>query len=141
MTAPDWLTGVPEQAAVFPLLLIAATWSLRIYTEEADQVFLLQNVWLSRGLKKWGIAHSLGKGVMVTALGLGFVLPFLVTGWGWGLERHSALSSSGELECKNVSVFYRSVCAFYLGEMGAGGSDEPAFCCHSSFDEPGRLDV
>lgn len=87
MTAPDWLAGVPEQAAVFPLLLFATTWSLRMYTEEADQVYLLQNVSLSQQLKKWGIAHSLGKGVMMTILGIGVVLPLLVTGWGWSSER------------------------------------------------------
>ncbi|WP_226654459.1 ABC transporter permease [Guptibacillus hwajinpoensis] len=87
VTAPDWLAGVPEQAAVFPLFVIATAWSFRIYTEEADQVYLLQNVSLSQGLKKWGIAHSLGKGVIMTVLGIGFILPLLVTGWGWSLER------------------------------------------------------
>lgn len=87
LIAPAWLAGVPEQAVLFPLFLIATTWSLRIYTEEADQVYLLQNVALNKGLKKWGIAHSLGKGVLVTSFGIGLALPFLVTGWGWSMER------------------------------------------------------
>ncbi|MFP3490042.1 ABC transporter permease, partial [Staphylococcus sp. SIMBA_130] len=51
LVAPDWLTVIPEQAAVFPLFLIATTWSLRMYTEEADQVYLMQNAVLSKGLK------------------------------------------------------------------------------------------
>lgn len=87
LIAPDWLAEIPEQAAVFPLFLIATTWSLRIYTEEADQVYLLQNTVLHEGLKKWGMAHSLTKGLLVTSLGIGVVLPLLVTGWGWSLER------------------------------------------------------
>jgi len=87
LIAPDWLAVIPEQAAVFPLFLIATTWSLRIYTEEADQVYLLQNEILSKGLKKWGMGHSLLKGMLVSSLGIGVALPLLVTGWGWSLER------------------------------------------------------
>ncbi|MYL62423.1 hypothetical protein GLW07_03530 [Bacillus hwajinpoensis] len=87
LVAPDWLAVIPEQAAVFPLFLIATTWSLRIYTEEADQVYLLQNAVLSKGLKKWGMAHSLTKGMLVSSLGIGAALPLLITGWGWSVER------------------------------------------------------
>ncbi|MCA0991164.1 ABC transporter permease [Guptibacillus hwajinpoensis] len=87
LVVPDWLAVIPEQAAVFPLFLIATTWSFRIYTEEADQVYLLQSAVLSKGLKKWGMAHSLLKGMLVTFFGIGVALPLLITGWGWSVER------------------------------------------------------
>ncbi len=84
--APEWLAAVPEQAAIFPLFLIATFWSLRIFTEDADQVYLLQNEVLMNGLKKWGILFSLLKGMLVTLLGIALVLPLLVA-WDWSTER------------------------------------------------------
>ncbi|WP_283153317.1 ABC transporter permease [Guptibacillus hwajinpoensis] len=84
---PEWLAEVPEQLAVLPLFIVATFWSLRLYTEEADQVYLLQNATLMGGLKKWGIFYSLLKGLVATIIGMTLALPLLITGWGWGMER------------------------------------------------------
>ncbi|MDP4551491.1 ABC transporter permease [Alkalihalobacillus macyae] len=85
--APEWLNFVPEQAMMVPLFLGATWWSLRVYLEEADQVYILQNQNLVDGLKKWGMVHSLLKGSVLTLFSIAVVLPFLITGWGWGMER------------------------------------------------------
>lgn len=87
LIAPVWLDSVPEQVVMIPLFMIATSWSLRVYMEEADQVYLLQNHRLVNGLKKWGMMYSLLKGLVLTLLGIAAVLPFLLTGWGWGIER------------------------------------------------------
>ncbi|WP_347548349.1 ABC transporter permease [Pseudalkalibacillus hwajinpoensis] len=87
LEAPEWLSGIPEQAAVIPLYMCSISWALRVYSEDADQVYLLQNKTLMNGLKRWGILYSLGKGMLITAIGVGAMLPLLLTGWGWGLER------------------------------------------------------
>ncbi|MGA9286971.1 MAG: ABC transporter permease [Anaerobacillus sp.] len=86
ITEPAWLGAVPEQTVIFPLILIATVWSLRIFTEDADQVYLLQNETLMNGLKKWGILFSLLNGMLVTLLGIGLALPLLIA-WGWSTER------------------------------------------------------
>lgn len=87
LMAPEWLDSVPELAMMVPLFLGATWWSLRVFLEEADQVYILQNQDLVAGLKKWGMVYSLLKGSVLTLFSIAVVLPFLITGWGWGMER------------------------------------------------------
>lgn len=75
---PVWGSYVPELALLALLYIVSCAGSLRLFLEEADQLFLIRNEsWMNR-LKGWGIAYSLTATTLLTAVTAGLAAPFLV---------------------------------------------------------------
>lgn len=75
---PAWMEALTFDGWLFLFYVFSWFGAIRLFIEEADQLFLLQNRAFYRSLRKWGIAYSLGKQVILTSLFLLVCLPYLI---------------------------------------------------------------
>ncbi|WP_158606968.1 ABC transporter permease [Paenibacillus ginsengarvi] len=81
---PAWGAAIPSVVWLTVLYAASGLSSLRLFMEEADQLFLIQNkAWMDK-LKRLGIAYSLVVRVLLAALVTGVIAPFLVKVHGFG---------------------------------------------------------
>jgi ABC-2 type transport system permease protein len=84
---PGWGQAVPETAWLIVLYISCGFGSVRLFLEEADQLFLIRNAeWMKR-LKGSGVGYSLTVRVFLSMLAVGLVAPFLVQVHGYGTSR------------------------------------------------------
>ncbi|MEF3313684.1 ABC transporter permease [Paenibacillus sp. GYB004] len=84
---PAWGHYVPELALLILLYFASCSGSLRLFLEEADQLFLIRNqIWMNR-LKGWGIAYSLTAAAPLSAAATCLAAPFLVKVHQYGSAR------------------------------------------------------
>ncbi|TMV45099.1 hypothetical protein FE783_30015 [Paenibacillus mesophilus] len=84
---PGWGRAVPETAWLIVLYISCGLGSLRLFLEEADQLFLLRNAEWMRRLKGSGLGYSLSVRVFLSLIAVGFLSPFLVQVHGYGTFR------------------------------------------------------
>ncbi|MEF3306630.1 ABC transporter permease [Paenibacillus sp. GYB003] len=79
---PAWGAAVPVEAWLGALYVLSGFGALRLFVEEADQLFLIRNeAWMSR-LLRLGTAYSLTVRALSAALAAGLAAPFLVRAHG-----------------------------------------------------------
>ena len=84
-SVPGWLHAIPLNALVAIILVFAWSGTVRIFVEEADQLFLLQRkVWISR-IIKYSLGYSVIYNLVVTTLLLIVLAPFLLLHYGFSL--------------------------------------------------------
>jgi len=84
-SVPGWLHTIPLNALVAIILVFAWSGTVRIFVEEADQLFLLQRkVWISR-IIKYSLGYSIINNLVVTSLLLIVLAPFLLLHYGFSL--------------------------------------------------------
>jgi ABC-2 type transport system permease protein len=84
-SVPGWLHAIPLNALVAIILVFAWSGTVRIFVEEADQLFLLQRkVWISR-IIKYSLGYSIINNLVVTSLLLIVLAPFLLLHYGFSL--------------------------------------------------------
>ena len=83
--APEWLAYIPLNALLGILLVFAWSGTIRIYLEDADQLFLLQcKAWIDR-IVKYSLGYSVIYNLVVTSLLLIILAPFLMLHYGFAL--------------------------------------------------------
>lgn len=83
--APEWLGYIPLNALLGIILVFAWSGTIRIFVQEADQLFLLQRkVWISR-IIKYSLGYSVFYNLVVTSLLLIILAPFLMLHYGFSL--------------------------------------------------------
>lgn len=81
--APEWLAYIPLNACLALILVFAWSGTIRIFVEEADQLFLLQcKAWLSR-IITYSLGYSVIGNFVVTSLLLLILAPFLLLYYGF----------------------------------------------------------
>ncbi|TGE38918.1 ABC transporter permease [Desulfosporosinus fructosivorans] len=82
---PGWLDYIPLNALTAIIVVFAWSGTIRIFVENADQLFLLQRkVWISR-IIKYSLGYSIIYNLVVTALLLVILAPFLLLHYGFSL--------------------------------------------------------
>lgn len=77
LTAPVWIKHVPYILVVLVLYRVATMGTVRLFVEEADQLFLLQHPkWIQR-LKQWGLTYSLFFHLTISAAITALLAPLL----------------------------------------------------------------
>lgn len=75
---PWWLDYIPLNALAVIIFIFAWSGTIRIFVEDADQLFLLQrNVWISR-IINYSLSYSIIYNLVVTSLLLIIIAPFLM---------------------------------------------------------------
>ena len=83
--APEWLIYIPLNALIGIILVFAWSGTIRIFVEEADQLFLLQRkAWISR-IIKYSLGYSVIYNFVLTSLLLIILAPFLLLHYGFSL--------------------------------------------------------
>ena len=81
--APEWLVYIPLNAFLAIILVFAWSGTIRIFVEEADQLFLLQcKAWISR-IMTYSLGYSIIYSFVVTSLLLIILAPFLLLYYGF----------------------------------------------------------
>ncbi|HEY8911047.1 MAG TPA: ABC transporter permease [Desulfosporosinus sp.] len=81
--APGWLDYIPLSALTAIILVFAWSGTVRIFVEDADQLFLLQcKAWISR-IIKYSLGYSVIYNLAVTSLLLIILAPFLLLHYGF----------------------------------------------------------
>lgn len=75
--APEWMERIPYGAAVAVLLLVALSGGIRLFVEEADQLFLTQRERWIRGVRWRGLLYSAVCHVVHGALAVALLAPLL----------------------------------------------------------------
>ncbi|MDQ7095335.1 ABC transporter permease [Desulfosporosinus sp. PR] len=81
--APGWLNYVPLNALLFVVLVFAWSGTIRIFVEDADQLFLLQRAAWFNGLLKYSLSYSLIYNLVAAVLLLLVLAPFLILHYGF----------------------------------------------------------
>lgn len=82
---PRWLDFIPLSVLSAIILVFAWSGTIRIFVEDADQLFLLQRkVWISR-IIKYSLGYSAIYNLVVTSLLLIILAPFLLLHYGFSL--------------------------------------------------------
>ena len=82
---PRWLDFIPLSVLSAIILIFAWSGTIRIFVEDADQLFLLQRkVWISR-IIKYSFGYSAIYNLVVTSLLLIILAPFLLLHYGFSL--------------------------------------------------------
>lgn len=84
---PGWGEAVPELAWLAGLYVACGFGAVRLFVEEADQLFLIRNAEWMRRLKLNGIVYSLSLRVLLSITAVGLVAPFLVLVHGYDSSR------------------------------------------------------
>jgi len=80
---PEWLIYIPLNMLLGIILVFAWSGTIRIFVEDADQLFLLQRkAWISRIIKD-SLSYSLIYNLVVTSLLLILLAPFLLMHYGF----------------------------------------------------------
>jgi len=83
---PTGLSNVPLNAFLVIVLLFAWSGTIRIFVEDADQIFLSQRTtWIKR-LIKYSIAYYIGSGFLITLLFCIVLAPFLLLHYGFTIH-------------------------------------------------------
>ena len=81
--APEWLVYIPLNAFLAIILVFAWSGTIRIFVEDADQLFLLQcKGWISR-IMAFGLGYSIIYNFVVASLLLITLAPFLLLYYGF----------------------------------------------------------
>ena len=81
--APEWLAYIPFNALLAIILLFAWSGMIRIFVEDADQLFLLQcNAWISR-IMTYSLGYSIIYNFVMTSILLIILAPFLLLYYGF----------------------------------------------------------
>src|SRR5690554_3362237 len=75
---PTWMDDLSFTSFLFMFYVLAWMGSIRLFIEEADQLFLLQKRSVYLTLRLFGIGYSLVKSTVVVAFILAVFLPYLV---------------------------------------------------------------
>ncbi|MDQ0156590.1 ABC transporter permease [Robertmurraya andreesenii] len=75
---PGWIEWVPLSMFFVLGSLFAWSGAYRMYTDEADKVFLMKNSRLFLGMKKWGFWYSVLYQALLSILAVGLLLPFMI---------------------------------------------------------------
>lgn len=82
---PEWLVNIPLNVLLGIILVFAWLGTIRIFLEEADQLFLLQcKDWISR-IVKYSLGYSVSCNLVVSSLLLIILAPFLLLHYGFSL--------------------------------------------------------
>lgn len=82
-TVPGWLLYIPLNALLGIILVFIWSGTVRIFLEDADQLFLLQRkVWISRVIK-YSLSYSVGSNLLATSFLLIILAPFLLLHYGF----------------------------------------------------------
>lgn len=81
--APEWLAYIPLNAILGIILVFAWSGTIRIFVEDADQLFLLQRKAWIRRIYKYSLGYSVINTLMVTVLLLIILAPFLLLHYGF----------------------------------------------------------
>lgn len=80
---PGWLLSLPLNALIGLILVFIWSGTVRIFVEEADQLFLLQRKgWISR-IIKYSLGYSVGSNLLSTSFLLIILAPFLFLHYGF----------------------------------------------------------
>jgi len=80
---PGWLLFIPLNALLGIILVFIWSGTVRIFLEDADQLFLLQRkVWISR-IIKYSLGYSVGSNLLTTSFLLIILAPFLLLRYGF----------------------------------------------------------
>ena len=80
---PGWLLFIPLNALLGIILVFIWSGTVRIFLEDADQLFLLQRkVWISR-IIKYSLGYSVGSNLLSTSFLLIILAPFLLLRYGF----------------------------------------------------------
>jgi len=80
---PGWLFSIPLNALLGIILIFIWSGTVRIFLEDADQLFLLQRkVWVSR-IIKYSLGYSVGLNLLATSFLLIILAPFLLLRYGF----------------------------------------------------------
>jgi ABC-2 type transport system permease protein len=83
--APGWLDYIPLNALSAIIVVFAWSGTIRIFVENADQLFLLQRkAWIER-IIKYSLGYSIIHNLVVTSLLLIILAPFLLLHYGFSL--------------------------------------------------------
>jgi ABC-2 type transport system permease protein len=83
--APGWLNYIPLNALLAIIIVFSWSGTIRIFVEEADQLFLLQcKSWINR-IIKYSLGYSLISNLMTTSLLMIVLAPFLLLHYGFSL--------------------------------------------------------
>jgi Predicted ABC-type exoprotein transport system, permease component len=81
--APEWLNYIPLNALLAVILVFTWSGTMRIFVEEADQLFLLQcKAWMSR-IHKYSLGYSVIYNFLATSVLLMILAPFLFLHYGF----------------------------------------------------------
>ncbi|GAA3409969.1 ABC transporter permease [Paenibacillus hodogayensis] len=84
---PGWAGMLPVGVMLSALYVTTGFGSVRLFVEEADQLFLLRNeAWMSR-LKRLGLGYSLFVRIVLSFLTVGVLAPFLMLAHGYDVYR------------------------------------------------------
>jgi ABC-2 type transport system permease protein len=84
-SVPDWLNYIPLNVLLAIILIIAWSGTIRIFLEDADQLFLLQRkVWISR-IIKYSLGYSVIYNLVVASLLIIILAPFLLLHYGFSI--------------------------------------------------------
>jgi len=75
--APEWMERIPYVAAAAALLLVALGGGIRLFVEEADQLFLTQRARWIRGVRSRGLIYSAVCHALHGALAVALLAPLL----------------------------------------------------------------
>ena len=82
---PRWMDNIPIYVLLTIILVFAWSGTIRIFVEDADQLFLLQRkVWISR-IIKYSLGYSVIYNFVVASLLLIILAPFLLLHYGFSL--------------------------------------------------------
>lgn len=73
---PEWMEILPLDGFLFFFYIFSWFGTVRLFIEEADQLFLLQNRSFYLSLRRSGIVYSLGKQAVLTSLFMILFLPY-----------------------------------------------------------------
>lgn len=83
---PGWLEYIPLNAILGIVLICAWSGTMRIFLEDADQLFLLQRkAWINR-IFKYSLGYSVLYNLVITSLLLLVLAPFLCRHYGFSLD-------------------------------------------------------
>lgn len=75
---PIWMSELPFEGFLLMFYIVAWMGSIRLFIEEADQLFLLQKRSDYLSLRRLGVGYSLTKSTLVIAIFLVIFLPYLI---------------------------------------------------------------
>ncbi|TNJ65854.1 hypothetical protein FE784_13110 [Paenibacillus hemerocallicola] len=84
---PGWGQAVPELAWLAGLYIACGFGAVRLFVEEADQLFLIRNAEWMRRLKLGGIVYSLSLRALASITAVCLVAPFLILVHGYDIPR------------------------------------------------------
>lgn len=76
---PKWMEMLPFEGFLFLFYVFSWMGSVRLFIEEADELFLLQNRAFYQSLRRWGMLYSGVKQIALTGLFFTVFLPYFMT--------------------------------------------------------------